>query len=210
MTDSPRPPSRIVVGVDLTATLVFGLEGGLAGIPAGLDVFGLTMVALLTATGGGVVRDLLMGDTPPRALRTIRYVVLGMAGGLLSFVVHDSISSDLGDVIVVLDAVGLSLFCVSGAALALAAGMNPLSAVLLGTITAVGGGTLRDVVLNQIPVVLRANIYALAAALGAMLVVVLARNGRSRPLAMVAGAGACFGLRMMSVWLDWNLPTVTT
>ncbi len=196
-----------MLGVDLTATFVFGLEGGLAGVPVGLDLFGLTMVALLTATGGGIVRDVLMGDTPPRALRTVRYLALGMVGGLVAFALHDLVDSHFDDVLVVLDAIGLSLFAVVGASLALSAGMGPLPAVLLGTITAVGGGTLRDIVLNQVPIVFRANIYALAAVVGATVVVVGLRTGRSRVGAMVLGAGACFLLRMVAVWLDWNLPT---
>ena len=201
--------SRLVLGVDLTATFVFGLEGGLAGVPVRLDLFGLTMVALLTATGGGMVRDVLMGDTPPRALRTVRYLALGMAGGLVAFLVHDRLGGRADDTLVVLDAIGLSLFAVVGAALALSAGMRPVTAVLLGAITAVGGGVLRDVVLDEVPLVLRANVYALAAITGAAVVVVLVQAGRSRTAAMVLGAAACFSLRMVAVWFDWNLPVAT-
>ena len=153
-----------------------------------------------------MVRDVLMGATPPRALRTVRYLVIGMAGGLVAFGFDDLVTRHLEDVVVVLDAIGLSLFAVTGAALAVTAGMNRLTAILLGTITAVGGGTLRDVVLNQVPEVLVGNIYAVAAAAGAAVYVYAVRSRRSQTAAMIVGAAVCFGLRMGSVWLDWQLP----
>ena len=201
-----RRAGQVVLGVDLAATFVFAIEGGLAGVDARLDLFGVMVIALITATGGGMIRDVLMGDTPPRSLRTARYVLLGTGGGLVAFVIHQSISSVPENLMTGLDAVGLSLFAVSGAALALAAGMHPLTAVLLGTITAVGGGTIRDVLLNRVPVILEANIYALAALLGAAVMVWLVRGGRPRSQSMVAGAACCFALRVVSVWQDWNLP----
>lgn len=193
--------------VDLAATFVFAVEGALAGVPVRLDLFGLMVIALITSTGGGMTRDVLIGDTPPRALRSGRYVAVAAVGGLLAFALHDTISSALDDVVVVLDALGLALFAVVGAAIALDAGMTALSAVLVGTITAVGGGVVRDVLLDEVPIVLRANIYALAAALGAAVFVVLVRSGRPKAAAMLVGAAACFVLRMVSVWFDWNLPT---
>lgn len=158
-----RRAGQVVLAVDLAATFVFAVEGGLAGVDARLDLFGVLVIALITATGGGMLRDVLMGDTPPRSLRTARYVLLGIGGGLLAFLIHRSIAEVGQDLLVGLDAMGLSLFAVSGAALALAAGMHPLTAVLLGTITAVGGGTIRDILLNRVPVILEANIYAVAA-----------------------------------------------
>jgi uncharacterized membrane protein YeiH len=207
MTDPvKRAAGQVVIAVDLAATFVFAIEGGLAGVAARLDLFGVMVIALVTATGGGMIRDVLMGDTPPRALRTARYVVLGLGGGLLAFVLHQALADVPDGLLTSLDAVGLSLFAVSGAALALAAGMHPLTAVLLGTITGVGGGTVRDILLNQVPVILQANIYAVAAALGAAVFVGLARRGRTRAEAMAAGAVACFALRMISVWQGWSLP----
>lgn len=201
-----RAASQAVLAVDLAATFVFAIEGGLAGVAARLDLFGVTVIALITATGGSVIRDVLMGDTPPRALRTARYVALGIGGGLLAFVLHQAIAEIPENVLVTLDAVGLSLFAVSGAALALGNGMHPLTAVLLGTITGVGGGTIRDILLNQVPVILQANIYAVAAALGATVVVWLVHRGRPRSEAMAIGAVACFTLRIVSVWQHWSLP----
>lgn len=207
MTDSiGRTAGGVVLAVDLAATLVFAVEGGLAGVAARLDVFGVMVIALVTATGGGMIRDVLIGDTPPRALRTARYVLLGLGGGVLAFVLHQALA-DVPDILLTtLDAVGLSLFAVSGAGLALEADAHPLTAVLLGTITAVGGGTMRDVLLNEVPVILQANIYAVAAALGASVVVWLSHRGRPRGWSLAAGAAACFTLRMVSVWQGWSLP----
>ncbi len=192
--------------VDLGATFVFAVEGGLSAAQARLDLFGVAVVALVTATGGGMVRDVLIADTPPRALRNARYVSLGLLGGLVAFVLHDLITQDTEDLITVVDAVGLALFAVSGTLIALAAGTTRLTAVLLGTITAVGGGIARDLLLSEVPIVLQANIYALAAAVGAGVVVGLIALGRTRAEAMAGGAVACFVLRMVSVWLDWQLP----
>jgi uncharacterized membrane protein YeiH len=201
-----RAAGQVVLAVDLAATFVFAIEGGLAGVQARLDLFGVGVIALITATGGGMIRDVLMGDTPPRALRTARYVLLGIGGGLLAFAVHQTITQVPENLLVGLDAVGLSLFAVSGAALALGAGMHPLTAVLLGTITGVGGGTIRDILLNQVPVILQANIYAVAAALGAGVMVWLVHRGWPRSQAMAVGAVACFTLRIVSVWQGWSLP----
>ncbi len=207
MTDAiKRAAAGVVLAVDLAATVVFAVEGGLAGVAVQLDLFGVMVIALVTATGGGMIRDVLMGDTPPRALRGARYVLLGLGGGLLAFVLHQALTEVPDDVLTTLDAVGLSLFAVSGAALALTVGMHPLTAVLLGTITGVGGGTVRDVLLNEVPEILRTNIYAVAAALGAAVLVWLSHRGSPRAWALATGAAACFTLRMVSVWQGWSLP----
>jgi uncharacterized membrane protein YeiH len=201
-----RRAGQVVLGVDLAATFVFAVEGGLAGVDARLDLFGVLVIALITATGGGMIRDVLMGDTPPRSLRSARYVLFGVGGGAAAFLIHQTLTSVPEHLLTSLDAVGLSLFAVSGAALALAAGMHPLTAVLLGTITAVGGGTIRDILLNRVPVILEANIYAVAALIGAAVMVWLVRSGRPRSQAMALGAACCFVVRIVSVWQDWNLP----
>lgn len=201
-----RRAGQAVIAVDLAATFVFAVEGGLAGVDARLDVFGVLVVALVTATGGGMIRDVLMGDTPPRSLRTAHYVALGVGGGVAALLIRDAVTSGPEHLLTGLDAVGLALFAVSGAALALAAGMHPLTAILLGAITAVGGGVIRDVLLNRVPVILSADIYAVAALIGASVVVGLVRRGRPRAEAMAIGAACCFAVRMVSVWQGWNLP----
>ncbi len=201
-------PTHLLVAVDLAATFVFALEGASAGVVAGLDVFGVLVIAFVTALVGGIVRDLLLGQAPPAALRTIRYPLTALAGGLAVVLVYQLINSITPWVLTGLDAAGLSLFAVAGAAKALDYRSNVVTAILLGAITAVGGGVVRDMMLNEVPIVLRAHIYAVAALAGAAVVVGVDRFRCPRALSMSLGAGVCFLLRILSVWQHWNLPRV--
>ena len=198
--------AQLLRTVDLAATGLFAIEGARAGAEARLDVFGLMVVAFATALGGGIIRDVLIGDLPPAALRSVAYPVVAFAGGAAVWLLYRWIEEFPSSVSDLLDAAGLSLFCVVGAAKALDFGLNPLGATLLGTVTGVGGGVIRDVLLDEIPNVLRIDVYATAALLGAAVMVTLSALGVARPRAMLPGAIACFALRMTSVWLDWDLP----
>lgn len=198
--------ARLLAGVDVGATLVFAVEGALAGAAVGVDVLGLFVVAFATALGGGIVRDLIIGDVPPAAFRSTLYPLVAFAGALVVMLLHTVLEGHAESAIDVLDAVGLSLFAVVGAAKALDHGLQPLSAVMLGAVSAVGGGVIRGVLLDEVPTVLRADVYATAALLGAAVMVGASLLRVTRARAMVAGAAACFGLRMTAVWLDWNLP----
>jgi uncharacterized membrane protein YeiH len=195
----------VVVSADLAGTFVFALEGGLAAITAHLDLFGDMVLAFATALGGGVIRDVLMGALPPSALRGWSYPVTAFAAALLAFLIDPYLQIPR-ILLVTLDAFGLSLFAVAGTSKALDAGIHPLSAVLLGTVTAVGGGTLRDVFLAQVPAILRVDVYATAALFGAVVLVVCRRLGLSPTAAAVSGGLACLTLRLVSVWLHWQLP----
>lgn len=201
-------PDQLVRTADLAATFLFAVEGAAVGAVAGLDVFGVLVVSFATALGGGIVRDLLIGDVPPAALRSVVYPVTAFAGGALVILAHRAVAAIPPEVLVVLDAAGLALFCVNGAVKALDHRMNALLAVLLGTITAVGGGVLRDVMLDHVPAVLRVDIYAVAAAAGAAAAVAALRLGLPRPASMATGAAVCLALRLVSHWLGWNLPQV--
>lgn len=208
----PAGPRRLTADrlfrwVDLSATALFAVEGARLGVAAGLDVFGVLVVAFASALGGGIVRDVLIGDVPPASLRSVAYPVAALAAGvavLLAYGVAGSVPT--GTAMTTLDAAGLGLFAVTGAVKALDHGMNALLAVLLGTMTGVGGGTIRDVLLGIVPGVLREDVYAVAAALGAATVVVALRRGTGRPAAMAAGAAACFVLRVLAVRWGWDLP----
>jgi uncharacterized membrane protein YeiH len=201
-------PERLLFVVDLAGTLVFGLEGGLAAIAGRLDVFGVMVLAFATALGGGLVRDVLIGAIPPVAIRDPRYATAAFVGGGVAIVLHRLVTRLPRAVSVGLDAAGLALFAVSGAVKAHDAGIAPLLAVLMGTITGVGGGTVRDVFLARVPAVLRVDVYAVAALAGATVTIVAVGWGRSRPGAMAAGAAICFLLRVVSAWQNWNLPRV--
>jgi uncharacterized membrane protein YeiH len=207
-----RPANRgpavhpLVRGADLAGTFVFAFQGALAAIAGHLDLFGEMVLAFATALGGGVIRDVLMGDLPPSALRGWSYPCTAFLAGALVFALEPYLQGPRG-LLLTLDAGGLALFAVAGTEKALDARIHPLSAILLGTITAVGGGTLRDVLLNQVPAILRVDVYATAALLGALVLVTARRLGISRVPAAGLGGLACFVLRMLAVWQHWQLPT---
>ena len=203
----PRPtPRHLLTAVDLMATAVFALEGALAGIIAELDVFGVLVIGAVTATGGGIVRDVLIGDVPPAALRQHRYLVAALGGGLLAIAFHGVTGEIPSWLLTGLDAAGLALFAVAGTAKALQFGLLPVMAAIMGTITGVGGGTLRDIFLGEIPAVLRADIYAVAALAGAIVLLLVRRTGAPMWAAMAVGAAVTFGFRVAAVAGDWNLP----
>jgi uncharacterized membrane protein YeiH len=199
-------PQRLVVAADLAGTFVFAVEGALAAVAGHLDLFGVMVLGFVTALGGGVIRDLLMGSLPPAALRGASYPATAFAAAVLAFILARYLLEVPRTLLLTLDAAGLSLFAVAGTLKALDADIHPMSAVLLGTITGVGGGTMRDVLLAHVPAILRVDIYATAALLGALVLVLCRRAGLSAGGAAFAGGSACFVLRMLSVWQHWQLP----
>lgn len=199
---------KLLLIVDLLGTFVFAVEGAMAGASANLDALGLIVLAIATAMGGGIIRDLLIGSVPPNAIRNWRYAATALAGAAVVFFFHPFVRQIPLPLMVALDAAGLGLFAVSGAGKALEYGIHPFIAVLMGGLTGVGGGTVRDVLLAQVPTVLRADVYATAALAGAAVMVIGTKLGRSRSLMAGAGAALCFGLRVLSVWQHWQLPRV--
>jgi uncharacterized membrane protein YeiH len=195
----------IVRTEDLAGTFVFGFQGALAALAAHLDLFGVLVLSFSTAVGGGVIRDMLMGALPPSALRGWSYPSTALAAGIIVFVLGRYLPVP-HQLLQTLDAGGLALFAVAGTEKALDARIHPLSAVLLGTITAVGGGTIRDVLLNHVPAILRVDMYATAALLGAIVLVIVRRLGLAPTPAAILGGVACFVLRMLGLWLHWQLP----
>lgn len=191
--------------LDLLGVAVFAASGALAAVHARLDVFGVVVLAAVTALGGGVVRDVLLGVTPPSTLRQWPYLVVPAVVALLVFRWHPAVAR-LRRGVQLLDAFGLALFVTTGTAVALETGAPAVTAALVGMITGVGGGVLRDMLLNEIPTVLRREIYALAAAAGAA--VVVAGNALSLPQVPVALAAAVLvaGLRVLALWRRWNAP----
>lgn len=196
----------LLLVLDLTGTLVFGIEGAAAAVAARLDLLGIMVLAFATALTGGVIRDLLIGAVPPLAISDWRYPTTAFVGGALVFLLYRFVEAVPNPIVVGLDAAGLALFCVAGAVKALDYRIHPFLAILLGTVTAVGGGTVRDVLLARVPVVLRADIYATAAFAGAAVVVVGRRLGLPPLVAAILGAVTCFTVRVLSVWQHWSLP----
>ncbi|MEQ3625034.1 MAG: trimeric intracellular cation channel family protein [Celeribacter sp.] len=190
---------------DLLGTFVFGISGGMLAVRRELDLFGVMVLSLAAALAGGVLRDVALGDTPPAALRDARYLLAALAAGLCAFVFHRGIER-LAKPVMVFDAAGLGLFAVSGCQKALTMGVAPLPAVLLGVLTAVGGGALRDLLVTEVPRVLREDIYALAALAGAVVVASGAWLGLPPAPVALLGVGLTFALRVISVWRGWRAP----
>ncbi|MDX1549694.1 trimeric intracellular cation channel family protein [Novilysobacter spongiicola] len=191
--------------LDLLGTFVFAISGATVGVRNRLDLFGVLVLSFAAATSGGIARDVLIGATPPVALVNWHYLAVACVAGLVTFHRYADIER-LRNPVQLFDAMGLALFAVSGATKALEFGLGPVSATLLGMLTGIGGGIARDMLVARTPVVLQADLYAVAAMAGAA--VVVAGHWLALPEAAVAVAGAliCFGLRYMSIRHGWGLP----
>jgi uncharacterized membrane protein YeiH len=196
----------VLLILDLIGTFVFAISGAAAGVKYRLDVFGVSVLALVAGNAGGVTRDLLIGAVPPAALSDWRYIVVSLVAGITTFFWYPGITR-LQQVMLLFDAAGLGLFAVSGTEKALAYGINPFVAGLLGMLTGIGGGIVRDVLVREIPVVLRADLYALAALAGASVVVAGHLQGWPLVPTTIAGALVCFIMRVVAIRRRWRLPT---
>lgn len=193
------------VWLDLLGTFVFGLSGATLAVRRRLDVFGITVLAVAAGLAGGMLRDVTLGATPPAALADTRYLIAALASAICVFFGHRGIAR-LQKPVMVLDALGLGLFAVSGCRKALLFGLDPLAAIILGVLTAVGGGALRDLLVVEVPRVLREEVYALAALVGAALVVGGAALGVNETLTAAVGVVAAVLIRIVSVWRGWHAP----
>lgn len=192
--------------LDLTGTFAFALNGALTATRiARLDIVGVITLGMITALGGGIVRDTLLGSLPPATFGDWRYLAVSAGGSLLAFGAGRGLDR-LSRPILVLDAAGLSLFAVSGALKGVDLGSGFGQAVILGAITAVGGGTVRDVLIGEIPSVLTSGLYAIPALVGALAAVTGDRIGLAELPAAVTGAILCFLIRAYGVRFDAQAP----
>lgn len=195
----------LLLVLDLVGVFAFALNGALTAIRvARIDIIGVLTLGVVTALGGGIVRDLMIGHVPPATFRDWRYLAVAAAGALVAFALGAWLVR-LTTPITVLDAAGLSLFAVTGAGKAVEFGLGPVQAVVLGAVTAVGGGTIRDMMLQRVPTVLRSELYAIPALVAATITVVGHGLG---PVALVPVLAAlvCFTIRMVGVRLDLHAP----
>jgi uncharacterized membrane protein YeiH len=197
--------STLTLILDLVGTFVFALSGAMAGLKHRLDLFGVLVLSFAAANSGGITRDLLIGATPPAGISDWRYIAVPLLAGLVTFF-WSSIISRLRSPVLVFDAAGLGLFAVAGTLKALAFHLNPLAAIMLGVLTGVGGGIVRDVLVSEIPVVLRAELYAIAALAGATVVVLGRKLNFPSEASTAVGAILCFGLRLLAILRGWHLP----
>lgn len=191
--------------LDLIGTFVFGISGAVLAVRRRLDVVGIAVLAVAAGLAGGMLRDVSLGATPPTALHDPRYLFAALAAAGVAFFAHRLIER-LSKPVMLLDALGLGLFAVAGCRKALAFDLDPVPAILLGAVTAVGGGAIRDLLVAEVPRVLRGEIYALAALTGAGVVVAGAAFDLPETGTAIAGVAAAFALRVISVWRGWRAP----
>ncbi len=194
--------------LDLIGTFVFALSGGVAGVKERLDLFGVLVLSFAAASAGGIMRDLLIGAVPPAAISDWRYLGVSLLAGLVIFFwfPRSERLHKLRNLVLIFDGAGLAVFAVAGTQKALGYGLSPVMAPLLGMLTGIGGGMLRDALLAQVPTVLRSELYAVAALAGAS-VVVVGHVLNFPPTAMaIAGAVLCFGIRLIAIRRGWRLP----
>ncbi len=194
-----------LVTLDLIGTFVFAISGATLGVRRQLDLFGVLVLSFAAAVSGGIARDVFIGATPPVGLADWRYVAVSCMAGLLTFY-RDQDIERLTNPVQLFDAAGLGLFAVTGATKALAAGLGPVAAVLLGTLSGIGGGIVRDILVTRTPVILQSELYAVAALAGAALVVIGHRLHLPSMPVLLVGALLCFGLRFMAIRHGWRLP----
>jgi uncharacterized membrane protein YeiH len=196
---------NLQLALDLVGVFAFALSGGLVAVKKGLDLFGVLVLAGAAALGGGVLRDLLIGHIPPVGISDWRLLACAVVAGLVTFVYHPGVER-ISRFVRVLDAAGLAVFAIGGSLKALGAGMDPLTAVFVGGITAIGGGMIRDVLAGQVPEVLRREMYALPAILGSALIVTAHHFDFIGPVVIWGCVALVFAVRMVAVVLDVHAP----
>ncbi len=205
MPHAAAEPSVVLTVLDLVGIFVFALSGGLVAVRKELDIFGVLVLAGITGLGGGFLRDVLIGAVPPAALADWRYLLVPVAAGLVTFWFHPALGRR-ERLVNVFDAAGLGLFCVTGALKALAFGLGPLPAALMGMLTGIGGGILRDMLTGRVPVVLRGELYATPAFVGAVIAVVGSEAGMATSVIAGPAAAVCISWRLLAMRRGWNAP----
>jgi uncharacterized membrane protein YeiH len=195
----------IIYILDLIGTAAFAASGAWVGVRKHMDLFGVLVLGMVTAVGGGTLRDLLLGDTPPFSLQDETYIYIAIVVSLIVFANRDRFKA-FEKPLLYFDAIGLGTFVVIGTTKALDFQMGLLGAVLMGVMTGTAGGVLRDVLANQVPLILRREIYASACIAGAILLVVLESIGAGRPVAALFAAGIVITVRLLAIHYNWTLP----
>lgn len=191
--------------LQLSGILAFAISGALVGVRRRLDILGVIVVGASTGVGGGIVRDMLLGVHPPVSFTHWPNLAVAIVGSLVVFYVHPGITR-IRHFEVVFDAFGLGLFSANTAAMAFVTGQTATTSVLVGTITAVGGGVIRDILVNTVPGVLTRELYAVSAILGSSVAVGLELAGFGVAVASLVGGAAAITLRLVSVARGWHLP----
>lgn len=210
-------PWSLLFLLDLVGTIAFAISGALVAIRKGMDIFGVNVLAVTTACGGGLMRDLIIGSIPPQMFRNPFFVMIAFGVANVVFLLmalHRHMPRKVAPIYDQLlfwfDSLGLAAFTVDGvmAGIAVGYGDNEFLICFLGLMTAVGGGALRDVLASQMPDIFRKHIYAVASIAGAIVMVLLLRVGGSQKIAMIGGFLLVLVLRKLAAHFRWNLPKV--
>lgn len=196
------------VVLDLLGIFVFALSGALLGVRIRFDIVGVMVLGAVTGLGGGIVRDVLIGAIPPASFNDWRYLAVPLLAGLIAFRFHPDLVK-IERYINWSDAMGLGLFSVLGTQKALIVGLDPIPAVLMGILTGVGGGVLRDLLANRMPSVLREDVYALPSLAGSLVVVIIWELGVFRSWMLIPAAALCIVLRLLAIRFRWSAPRAT-
>lgn len=198
--------SGFLKALDLVGTFVFAISGAASGVKHRIDLFGVLVLSVVAATAGGITRDVLIGAIPPASIHDWRYIALSLLAGIVTFFWYPLIAK-MKSPVQFFDALGLGLFAVVGAGKAMAFHLDPSAAVIMGVVTAIGGGMVRDVLVGEVPVVFTAELYAVAALAGAVVVVVgdTTFPGHAA-IAPAIGGIVCVTLRLLAIWRGWKLP----
>lgn len=191
--------------LDLIGTAAFAASGAWVAVRRNMDLFGVLVLGLVTAVGGGTLRDLLVGSAPPFSLQNELYLYIAAAAAVAVFLSRERFRRLEGPLLI-LDAIGLGTFVVIGSTKGLDAALGPLGAALMGVMTGTAGGVIRDVLANQVPLILRREVYASACLAGGLLLVGLEAAGAPRPLAAISGMGTVIVIRLLAIRYNWSLP----
>jgi len=191
--------------LDLGGTFVFAISGAVAAVNRRLDIFGILVLSFVAGNFGGITRDVLIGAVPPAALTASPYLLVSVLAGLITFFLYSGVNR-LRTPVLLFDAIGLSFFAVAGAQKAISFGLSPVMSALLGMLTGIGGGMTRDLLLMEIPQVLRSDLYAVAALAAAGVVVIGHMLGLPYGTSAIVGGTLCLGLRYMAIRHGWHLP----
>jgi len=196
---------NLLYTLDLLGTAAFAASGALAGIRRDMDILGVLVLGLVTATGGGTLRDLLLGDTPPFIFQNETYLYISIIVSLLVFLFHHQLDF-IKHPLTFFDAVGLGTFVVIGTGKALDFQIGFLGSVMAGVMTATAGGVIRDILSNRVPMVLQKEVYASACVVGSILLTLLHNTSVPRTWSLLASAFTVIVLRLMAIRYNWSLP----
>lgn len=193
--------------LDLLGTLVFAITGAFRAVKHELDILGVVVLSIFTGVGGGILRDIIIGRTPPSVFQNELYLIICIVGGLLVFIAAPKIAESW-PVIKIGDAIGLGVFAVLGSWKGIDAGLGPIGVILIGTLSAVGGGVIRDVLVLEVPAVIRTDFYATAAALGSLIFFIFIKIGVPLPITSFVTLIVTSGVRILAMIYKINLPRV--